>query len=68
MNKKLESIKPYIKFYLERQYGRPIKDSDVNAICNKGKLVSTTRLGEGYVLLSETTLVTELEILGGDEK
>lgn len=67
MNRKLNSIKPYIKFYLERQYGKPIKDSYINAICNKGKIVTTTHLGEGYVLLNETTLVTESEIFGGEE-
>lgn len=67
MNKKLESIKPYIKFYLQHDSGQPIKDTDIDIICNNGKMMSVANVGEGYVLVSETRLAKRSELLGGEE-
>ena len=67
MNKKLESIKPYIKFYLQHSTGQPIKDTDIDAICNKGKMISVANVGEGYVLVSETRITKRSELYGGEE-
>lgn len=61
MNKKLESIKPYIKFYLQRAIGQPVKDIDIDTICNNGKIVSVANVGEGYALVSETILIKKSE-------
>lgn len=71
MNKKLEAIKPYIKFYLQHSLGQPVKDTDIDAICNKGKMISVANVGEGYALVSETRLIKKSEFditnYGGEE-
>lgn len=67
MNKKLESVKPYMKFYLQRALGQPVKDIDIEALCNNGKLVSVANVGEGYVLVSETRLAKRDEFYGDKE-
>ena len=71
MNKKLESIKPYIKFYLQHAIGQPVKDIDVDTICNNSKMISVTNVGEGYALVSETRLIKKSEFdignYGGEE-
>ena len=61
MNRKLESIKPYIKFYLQRACAQPVKDIDVDAICNNGKIVSVANVGEGYALVSEIRIIKKSE-------
>lgn len=61
MNKKLESIKPYIKFYLQHSLGQPVKDIGVDTICNKGKMVCVANVGEGYALVSEVSLIKKYE-------
>lgn len=61
MNKKIKSIKPYIKFYLQYSLGQPVKDIDIDAICNNGKMVSVANVGEGYALVSVTRLIKESE-------
>lgn len=71
MNKKLEAIKPYIKFYLQHATGQPIKDIDVDAICKNSKMVSVANVGEGYALVSEIKLIKKSEFdirnYGGEE-
>lgn len=67
MNKKLDSIKPYIKFYLQHATGQPIKDTDLDIICNNGKMISVVNVGKGYVLVSETKLVKRSKLYGGEE-
>lgn len=67
MSKILESIKPYIKFYLQHAIGQPIEDTDIDAICNREKLISVANVGKGYVLVSETRLVKRSELHGGEE-
>lgn len=62
MNKKLESIKSYIKFYLQHSTGQPIKDSDIDALCNNGKLISIANVGEDYVLVSEIRLAKKNQL------
>ena len=63
MNKKLESIKPYIKFYLQHSTGQPIKDSDIDALCNNnGKMISVSNVGNGYVLVGEIRLAKRSEL------
>lgn len=61
MNKKLAEIKPYIKFHLQQAYGVPVRDEDVDALCNKGIFVSVNTVGNDYVLVSETRLMTREE-------
>lgn len=61
MNKKLDEIKPYIKFHLQHAHGMPLKDEDVDAICNKGVFVSINQVGNDYVLVAETRLMTKEE-------
>lgn len=56
MNKKLNSIKPYIKFHLQHATGQPIKDSDIDILCNNGEMISVQNVGEGYFLVSKTRL------------
>lgn len=68
MNKKLEAIKPYIKFYLQHATGQPIKDTDIDIICNNGKMVSVADVGEGYILVSETRLTKRSELYGGENE
>lgn len=67
MNKKLKAIKPYIKFYLQHATGQPIKDSDVDILCNNGEMISIANVGEGYVLVSRTSLKEREELLGGEK-
>lgn len=67
MNKKLNSIKPYIKFHLEHATGQPIKDSDIDILCNNGEMISVANVGEGYVLVSKTRLEKQEEFFGGKE-
>ena len=68
MNKKLNSIKPYIKFHLEHATGQPIKDSDIDILCNNGEMVSVANVGEGYVLVSKTRLEKRENLLSGGEE
>lgn len=68
MNQKLDSIKPYIKFYLQHAAMQPISDDDISVLCNKGKMVSIANVGEGYILVSETRLTTRKEFEEGDEE
>lgn len=68
MNQKLNSIKPYIKFFLQHIIMQPISDDDINALCNKDKMVSVANVGEGYVLVSETRLTTRKEFEEGGEE
>lgn len=68
MNKKLNSIKPYIKFHLQHATGQPIKDSDIDILCNNGKMISVANVGEGYILVSETRLATRKEFEEGGEE
>lgn len=63
MNRKLESIKPYIKFYLQNVTGQPIKDIVIDDLCNNGKTVSIANVGEGYVLVSEIRLAKRSEFI-----
>ena len=67
MNRKLNSIKPYIKFHLQRATGQPIKDSDIDILCNNGEMVSVADVGEGYVLVSKTGLKKREDFFGGEE-
>lgn len=67
MNKKLESIKPYIKFYLQHAIGQPLEDTDIDAICNGEKMISVANMGKGYILVSETRLVKRSELHGDEE-
>lgn len=67
MNRKLNSIKPYIKFHLQHATGQPIKDSDVDILCNNGEMISMANVGEGYVLVSRTKLEKREEFFGGKE-
>lgn len=68
MNQKLDSIKPYIKFYLQHATMQPISDDDIRVLCNKGKMVSIANVGEGYILVSETRLTTRREFEEGGEE
>lgn len=68
MNKKLNSIKPYIKFHLQHATGQPIKDSDIDILCNNGKMISVANVGDGYILVSETRLTTRKEFEEGGEE
>lgn len=68
MNRKLGSIKPYIKFYLQHMIMQPISDDCINTLCNKGKMVRVVNVGEGYILVSETRLTTRKEFEEGDEE
>lgn len=65
MNKKLNSIKPYIKFYLQHAIGQPIKDSDIDILCNNGQMISVANVGEGYVLVGRITLEKREDFDGG---
>ena len=65
MNKKLNSIKPYIKFYLQHATGQPIKDSDIDGLCNNGEIISVAKVGEGYVLVGKITLEKREDFDGG---
>lgn len=66
MNKKLNSIKPYIKFYLQHAIGQPIKDSDIDFLCNNnGEMISVANVGEGYVLVGRITLKKQEDFYGG---
>lgn len=65
MNKKLNSIKPYIKFYLQHSIGQPIKDSDIDILCNNGQMISVANVGEGYVLVGRITLEKREDFDGG---
>lgn len=67
MNKKLNSIKPYIKFHLEHATGQPIKNSDIDILCNNGEMISVADVGDGYVLVSKTRLKKREELFGGEE-
>ena len=67
MNKKLVSIKPYIKFFLQHATGQPIKDTDIDTICNNGKMISVANVGNGYILVSEIKLMKRSEFNGGEE-
>lgn len=67
MNRKLNSIKPYIKFYLQYATGQPIKDSDIDSLCNNGEMISVANVGEGYVLVSRITLEKREDFFGGEE-
>ena len=59
-NKKLEVIKPYIRFYLQHITGQPIKEADIDLLCyENGSMITKLNVGEGYVLLSETKLIKE---------
>ena len=69
MNKKIEEIKPYIKFHLQHSTGQMINDEDIDVLCyKKGILVSMWRVGDGYVLVSETRLKTIDEVLENGNK
>ena len=68
MNKKLKSIKPYIKFYLQHATGQPIKDSDIDILCNNGEMLSVANVGNGYVLVSRTNLKKREELLGDENE
>ena len=68
MSKKLDSIKPYIKFYLQHAIGQPISDDAINALCERKTMVSIANVGEGYVLVSETRLATRREFEEGGEE
>lgn len=67
MNRKLNSIKPYIKFHLEHATGQPIKDSDIDILCNNGEMISVANVGDGYVLVSKTRLEKQEELFGDKE-
>ena len=67
MNRKLNSIKPYIKFCLQHATGQPIKDSDIDILCNNGEMISVANVGEGYVLVSRTKLEKRENFFGGEE-
>lgn len=67
MNKKLEFIKPYIKFYLQHSTGQPIKDTDIDALCNNGKMISVANMGNNYILVSEIKLMERSEFNGDEE-
>ena len=67
MNRKLNSIKPYIKFYLQHAIGQPIKDSDIDALCNNGEMMSVANVGDGYILVSRTTLEKRENFFRGEE-
>ena len=68
MNKKLESIKPYVKWHLQHTFGQPVKDSDVDVLCNKnGTLLGIVNVGEGYVLRSEVKLMKREDIFKEDK-
>lgn len=61
MSKELDEIKPYIKFHLQHAHGMPLKDKDVDAICNKDVFVSINQVGNDYVLVAETRLMKREE-------
>lgn len=67
MNKRINSIKPYIKFYLQHATGQPISDDVINALCKRETMVSIANVGEGYVLVSEIRLAMRTEVEGGEE-
>jgi len=67
VNRKLNSIKPYIKFYLQHAIGQPVPDKDIDALCNNGKIVGVSNVGEGYVLVTEITLAKRDKFYGGEE-
>lgn len=66
MNRKLNSLKPYIKFHLEHATGQPIKDSEIDILCNNGEMISVANVGEGYVLVSRTKLGKRGDFFGGE--
>ena len=68
MNKKLNSIKPYIKFHLQHATGQPIKDSDIDILCNNGEMISVANVGEGYVLVSKTRVEKREDLLPRGEE
>ena len=69
MNKKLEKIKPYVKFFLEHATGQPISDDDITLICNKnGKMNSIANVVEGYVLFSQTRLMKREDLYKDKEE
>lgn len=68
MNQKLDSIKPYIKFYLQHATMQPISNDAINALCNKEKMISVANVGKGYILVSEIKLTTRKEFEGREEK
>ena len=53
MNAKLESVKSYVKFFLQHATGQPISDESVNEICNGKAIVGVNNVGNGYVLMNE---------------
>lgn len=68
MNRKLNSIKPYIKFHLQHATGQPIKDSDIDILCNNGEMISVANVGEGYVLVSRTRVEKREDFFGGENE
>ena len=68
MNTKLESVKPYVKFFLQHATGQPISDKSVNEICKGNAIVSVNNVGEGYALMSEIRFMkrTDVDKLVGD--
>lgn len=69
MNRKLESVKPYVKFLIQHSTGQPIKDSDIDLLCNKnGELISVQDVGEGYILFSKTRFMKREELENEHQK
>lgn len=63
MNKKLNSVKLYVKFYLQHASGQPIKDEDIELLCSrKASLSFVSNVGNGYVLVGDYRLIKRDEL------
>lgn len=59
MNYKLEGIKPYLKFIIQHTTGKPVDESEIDALCNNGRLEIAQKLGNDYYLVSTLRVVKQ---------